>query len=675
MTRHAKRWIVAAALAVTAATRAVPGAAQQQPQVTFRAGVTLVSVDVTVLDSNGQPVIGLSADDFRITLDGKLQPVKTLAYVTAPGHAVDLPAAGSGAARPRIVSNEPVPDPPALLVLAIDDLSFAGADGRRLLAAARTFVASRAGNTLVGLTTTSGALAVNPTLDRSAIAAALDRIVGSFIDPRRPSGPEAPTIGIAEAIEIASHGNTAVLNSAIKRECAGGEAGYALSHAIGSYNTKCASDVMSSARMISTLTQSTARQQASALMHVLDAMRETAGLKQMIVLTQGMAGTRELVTLFEPMVTAAARSGVQLAILTEDEDDLDLSAQSRFVTALGQSVSGTGVAARRREDRRMFTYALQTLAGMSGASFERVISNADGAFGRAAAAGSGVYRLGVEAPPGAGLRETLTVEATVARPGLTVRVNGRAVAPAPASAAPAASRVAAAIRNGARYDAVPIRMSVARRRAADDRIDLAVDLLMRPRASGRARVTIGVLDSSGRLTQGSENIEAREPGGEQRHTVTVPVKPGAHQVRVAVEDAGGNVGSLSAAVDARLTRIGPFDASDLLMWRKANEGGLQMFALDPMPEGLQALNAGIELYPIAGQPLPKALRILLSITAAGASTPLAEIPLTPAVAGGVHRAQAQLPLAGLPPGSYLIRATVQADGQHLGHVSTTIEKR
>jgi hypothetical protein len=403
-------------------------------------------------------------------------------------------------------------------------------------------------------------------------------------------------------------------------------------------------------------------------------MRETSGRKQMVVLTQGMAGTRDLPTLFEPVVTAAARSGVQLAVLTEHEDDLDMSSQPRTTTVFGQSVGGTGIEARRREDRLMFIFGLQTLADMSGGAFERVISNSDGAFRRVAASGSGVYRLGVELPPDAGVR-TLVVEAAVTRSNLRVRVNRRAVGPASSGDATAGAKVAAAIKEGARYDGVPIRMSVAKRRTGADRIELAVDLQMRPRVAGPMRVTIGLLDAAGRLTQGTDTVEAAAGTAAPRHTVAMPVAAGTHRLRVAVEDAGGNVGSVSAPIEARLNRMGPLDASDLLMWRKDAAGRPQMLALDRMPDGLQALNAGVELYPVAGARAPGKLSVVLSIVPAGASTPLAEVSVTPVADGDVRRAQATLPLSQLPAGSYLIRATVLAEGQRLGEVSATIERQ
>lgn len=55
-----------------------------QPPI-FRSGASLVRVDVTVLDRQGQPVTSLAADDFEIEEDGVAQTVQTFKFVSADG--------------------------------------------------------------------------------------------------------------------------------------------------------------------------------------------------------------------------------------------------------------------------------------------------------------------------------------------------------------------------------------------------------------------------------------------------------------------------------------------------------------------------------------------------------------------------------------------------------------
>jgi VWFA-related protein len=659
-------------------------AAQQKPAATFRSSVALVSVDVTVLDQDGRPVPGLGADDFQIKLNGKLQPVRTVSYVQAvePADAATgaAPADEPTAGRPVVTNIVPVKDP-KIFVLAIDDLSFPPEGGRRTLTAARNFVEAQPPGVLVGLTTTSGSVAVNPTADRLAVSTALKHVVGEFIDPRRSSSPTNPSVGIAEAIEIGEHNNSSVLRVVVARECldAGQNVGDPTANnnanAIGTFGTKCATDVMSSARLIATTTQGTTNRQVAAIANVLDAMKGAPGLKQMVVLSQGIATTRDVVSVFERINKSAAAAGVQLTVLMEDDDEGDVSNQNMGRNDIGQTLhNGTGIASRKRDDRRMFLAALQTLADTSGGTFEHVISSPAAAFKRAALAGSAVYRLGVEAPSDAAGSRPIQVTASVSRSGLSVHANHTAMLPAADAPESPAEEVAAAIKHGKLFYAVPMRVAVTRRRAAGDQIELGVGIAIPGAVAGPLRVTIAVMDAAGGLKQGARTVPVPEGHGDYRLTVPMPVAAGKYRVRLAVEDAGGAVGSVETQVDAELTPMGSLAASDLLTWWKDSSGHPQFLALDQVPPGVTNLSAGVELYKRAGAAVPADLKVKLSLFSAGAAAPIAEIDVTPRVDGDVLRVESSLPLASLGPGAYVIRASVSGGGARLGDVSATIRK-
>jgi VWFA-related protein len=78
----------AAALGVFLLTAIGIGGAGQLPaptQPTFRTGVNIVQLDVSVLDAHRVPVRGLTASDFTVIEDGKVRPVVSFAAVEIPG--------------------------------------------------------------------------------------------------------------------------------------------------------------------------------------------------------------------------------------------------------------------------------------------------------------------------------------------------------------------------------------------------------------------------------------------------------------------------------------------------------------------------------------------------------------------------------------------------------------
>src|SRR5688572_32062146 len=68
-----------------------------QSQPTFRSGVELIRIDVSVLDKAGKPVTGLQPEDFVVTIDGAPRRVS---FATFYGPDTDAPAAAAPAASP-----------------------------------------------------------------------------------------------------------------------------------------------------------------------------------------------------------------------------------------------------------------------------------------------------------------------------------------------------------------------------------------------------------------------------------------------------------------------------------------------------------------------------------------------------------------------------------------------
>src|SRR5207237_5468254 len=55
----------------------LPAGSPQQPRPTFRGGITIVPLNVTVLDKNGKPVTDLKQSEFTVLEDGVKQEIRT----------------------------------------------------------------------------------------------------------------------------------------------------------------------------------------------------------------------------------------------------------------------------------------------------------------------------------------------------------------------------------------------------------------------------------------------------------------------------------------------------------------------------------------------------------------------------------------------------------------------
>jgi VWFA-related protein len=150
----------------------------------------------------------------------------------------------------------------------------------------------------------------------------------------------------------------------------------------------------------------------------------------------------------------------------------------------------------------------------------------------------------------------------------------------------------------------------------------------------------------------------------------IPVTAGSYRVRVAATDALGRAGSADFELDARLTDAGPLKASGLAL------GVVRANAFEPRMEfGNDAGAVGyLELY--GSGPRRDALGVTIEIGETSDGPPLGSIPARVSQPDDTGRrvVTAIIPIGGLLPGDFIVRAVITIDGKPVGSVVRTLRK-
>jgi VWFA-related protein len=184
---------------LTSTTSSLGTQSRGTPQTSFRGGIDLIQVDVSVLAEDGHPVRGLTQSDFTVLEDGKPRPVASFAAVDLAPPARP-PAVWMTEAPPDVTTNNRVGR--RVVVIAIDDgsLSTNGALWGVLKARtiAKTVVKELGPDDLAAVVFTEHAkTAQNFTSDRRLLLAAIDTAplfpAPSSADPADPLQNRRPS--------------------------------------------------------------------------------------------------------------------------------------------------------------------------------------------------------------------------------------------------------------------------------------------------------------------------------------------------------------------------------------------------------------------------------------------------------------------------------------------------
>lgn len=393
-----------AVVLVVSAVAGLPAAQTPQGQVpVFRAGVDSLALEVQVVDRDGRPIRGLTAEAFTVTLDRRPRPVQSaewFEYTDSTGAPSPI--------RPLMVppptaSTGPVVPQGRVIFLAIDEHSMSEQAMMASLADARRFVDLLLPEDYLGLIGfPTGRTYINPTRDRARVRDALTptlrheaiKTAKFFFRP-------------SEVVDITA-GDARVLAEVTARECLNARVA----------GSVCPDEVRLEARTLAAQHEGSARQRFTALTALFQALEAVPGRKTVVLFSGGLlisdrtSGRPDVVKYAWEVGRVAARANVALYVLHQDEQFLD-SMSIRHGSSAGPATI---------RDSSLMSMGLGAIAGTAGGHLVDIgAGTARDAFTRIMREISGHYVLGVglEARDRVGRPSAVDIKVNV--PGATVR--------------------------------------------------------------------------------------------------------------------------------------------------------------------------------------------------------------------------------------------------------------
>jgi VWFA-related protein len=387
-------------------------AAQQQPPPTFKSGVEVVRIDVSIVDRTGQPVGNLAPGDFTVTVDGKPRTIVSAQFLnyetrtsTTTGDRV------APATTPARSSAPPSPPPPRIVLLVVDEDGIEPGEGQVAKQAAAKFLDRLAPNDRVGVATIPRLRSeVALSTRRSDVMKALDAVItGVNVDRYEYN------VGIAEAFDI-ERGYADVAQKVVARECAGQAA-------------PCPQDVMTQARQMALQAHLRGQRSLDALASLAEGLAAVEGPKTLVLISGGMPmPDLHSLAAFDRIEASFAAAQVSLYTLYLERSSFGQVKNKPSPTA--------------SDDDLLERDGIENAASVTGGTIMVGVGTLDQYFDRVVTELSGSYLLGVEVAPADRDGRTHWVDVRVSRRGVEVRARKRYLidSPRPARAEPAASK-------------------------------------------------------------------------------------------------------------------------------------------------------------------------------------------------------------------------------------------
>lgn len=612
---------VAAITVLALATSAIGPAAQQTP--VFKSGVERVPVTFLAFAEDGRPIPDLKPHEVALRIDNRDRKVTSLEFVRLAGASL----AGSPIPKqlPLPFGSNQLLDAGRTVLLLVAHESISAGKERPVKEAAIRFLSTLSPRDRVGLVLIPrGRVDVDLTADHQRVAAALARVVG-----QAPENPSESDLLCRSRLTL--HGLADLLRSVARID--------------GPKTVVFVSSGLMPPKRDAALSR------APGACELVSQDYDAVGLS-----------------------AAAARAHVYVV----QPEDLRVDSGRPPTDSMGRVLAGGPPDPGRRafSDPSASRFArsddelhgLQNLAGVTGGEIFRLVSTPpDQVFARVARESAGYYVATFE-PDAAernGQPHHLSVRAL--RDRVTVRSGAQVeIARADPPATPTPQNL---LRDAPLHRELPVRITAYPSRDPSDgavRI-LAVAEPLDPSAK-LTGAAFGVFGPEGRLvartTSTPEDLRARPL------VAVLPVRAGSYRVRVATIDTLGRAGTADFELEARLADAGPLQASGIAL------GVVRAGSFEPRMDFSRdaAAVAYLELYGRVARRESIGVSIEIGETLDG--PPLGTIPARVSAAddSGRHVVMALLPIGGLLPGEFLVRAVITIDGKPVGRVVRTLRK-
>jgi VWFA-related protein len=629
-------------VAAAADAQQKPDPRGQQPR--FEATAEVVLVDVTVGSSNGEPVTDLTAEDFKLTVNGQPRAVHTLQFISSRGMtpAVDAP-------RMATVSTNIGPTSGRLLLFAVDENYLRLGGARAALQAAERVMSSLAPGDAIGVARLpTGRGGVEFTTDRERVRRGLRGVMGA--QPMRQT--ERVYLSEAHAYDLRDDTTWAQV---IERECGAGSGTAAVDR------TYCIDQLEGDARRVLAEAMARSRQSIAAFEELAKRLAPLKTPVSVVLISEGLYVGRDRQDLSR-LAQLAAAARLTFYVVQPDEQMLNQDLPRSTAGFIHDAVIGEG---------------LEHLAGLTRGAYFKVTGAGDGAFDRISRELSGYYLLSFEPTDADRTSRERRIRVEVGRRGLTVKSRSTyALSDGPAgrdtNSLPPEEQVKSLLAAPLPTPGLPIRVasySVTTAEANQVRVVLAAEI--GDPATNSAEWPIGVMvfnnedkvfvDSTRYLTLDPVTTLAPSP---RLLTMTMVLDPGEYSLRLAAVDHDGKSGSVHHSIDARLHRLAgdALRASDFMISSDLADNAVPR----PIPTAVQHTDLMYSLLELTGDAarVGKA-RVIVQIADAESSPALINVEARP-LPGGTQsrRSFAAVPkLDVLPPGEYVARAVVKMPGQ------------